>query len=1120
DFIEFRYVSWTGEDDNDPTPQDPEDEPRDLLEPPTQYDKDKLESINQIINNVSSKILTNGVKSDWDAIAVALAGKKVPQSYLDKLIAEVRKNNGSYSLATEYARILLTAKALGADPTDLGGYNLVEKLYNFGNLSQYTNGLIYALIALDSGQYNIPTDAKWTKTKILNNIIQKQNADGGWSWTGSTSDIDVTGMALTALAPYYEKQEVLEAINKGITFLKNKQKASGGFMISGDPVPSVAQAVIGLTSVGISPSNEEFTKQNVNLIDYLLSFYKQDEKLFYYGQAGPSMATQQALQALVSYKHYIEAKPLMYQFQGQFGTTPDHGGGGDGGGGSDNNPFLKTIKVTVKGLDGVLVLDTSVNISSTATPYQVLVEAIGLDKVKTRGSGSSLYVTEIQGLAELAHGPESGWNYSVNGIFPSASAGEYSLNNQDHVSWLYTKDLGNDVGNTGGGSTTTQTGTLNEDVQKSLDQVKSIIPIDSKNPLDPTKQAVIVLNGSKRMTKDTAQKLADELVSNVVNEEKIIENLSVDHDIKDVKEEIRLLVPANALNTSRKITITKQPNNERQELLSPIYEFLPKGTTFNKPVYISVKAPLFIDNLDEVALVWLDEANNMWIPIPAVVDAETGIVTGMVNHFTKFALVDRSKLKSSYIDPMHQKVKEAIKAVSKKDWNTGEYNLWELLALYHTGSFSSKDYLNYIEKQLQEKKGQFRRVTDLSTAVLGVHLAGGNPQQFAGYNLTELLYNDKRLTRQGTNGVMFTLLTFELIEADIPAQALWTKEKLIDWLVKHQHQNGAWSLDPTDGSPSVDLTAMAMGALTSYKQDAAVNTAIEKAKNWLASVQNDKGGFTYSADVTESSESISQTIIGLASLGVNPTQLPFAKTNGNPLTQLLSYQQADGSFEHTKGQGKNQMSTQQAFVALLAYDLLLENEASIYPFKSTVKEVSSILPFRDQNQMAQWALPAIEKAYQKKLMVGLDQNTFAPKQALSRAQFAALLLQALGEKPKAEAELNFEDVKPGSWYFGSVVKAKELGIVNGTSATTFDPHKAITRQEMAVMLANAYKLQTSPSGPAIQDLQDAGAWAQPSISAVFDRGYMVGYGEGYFLPRNQVTREMAAVIMVKIAGQQ
>ena len=103
--------------------------------------------------------------------------------------------------------------AIGVNPADVNGYNLLYPLADFNQVNwQGINGTIYALIALDSNNYEIPklteTDlqkglVQTTREKLIAHILQNQLEDGGWTLSGTESDADMTAMAIQALAPYY-----------------------------------------------------------------------------------------------------------------------------------------------------------------------------------------------------------------------------------------------------------------------------------------------------------------------------------------------------------------------------------------------------------------------------------------------------------------------------------------------------------------------------------------------------------------------------------------------------------------------------------------------------------------------------------------------------------------------------------------------------------------------------------------------------------------------------------------------------------------------------------------------------------------------------------------------------
>ena len=117
----------------------------------------------------------------------------------------------------------------------MGGHNLLKGLDNMAYVqTQGINGPIWALIALDSGNYDIPknTSAKTQATRQLyiDEIIKNQMKDGGWSLTGTgDSDVDISAMALQALAKYQDQKAVKTATDKALTYLSKAQDSKGGY---------------------------------------------------------------------------------------------------------------------------------------------------------------------------------------------------------------------------------------------------------------------------------------------------------------------------------------------------------------------------------------------------------------------------------------------------------------------------------------------------------------------------------------------------------------------------------------------------------------------------------------------------------------------------------------------------------------------------------------------------------------------------------------------------------------------------------------------------------------------------------------------------------------------------
>ena len=111
--------------------------------------------------------------------------------------------------------LFLPVLALGKDPEQFGGVNLVEDgiwQYQGGSPGdQGVNGWIYSLIAADAGPYEEPQDAKYTREMMVEEILAEQNEDGSFGLQKGSADPDLTAMALQALAPYQEDNEVKAA---------------------------------------------------------------------------------------------------------------------------------------------------------------------------------------------------------------------------------------------------------------------------------------------------------------------------------------------------------------------------------------------------------------------------------------------------------------------------------------------------------------------------------------------------------------------------------------------------------------------------------------------------------------------------------------------------------------------------------------------------------------------------------------------------------------------------------------------------------------------------------------------------------------------------------------------
>lgn len=281
--------------------------------------KDKYkEEIDNAINLGVNKILKDGVSDDWQAIAVTRQGSTVPPNYLKAIKSKITSSKGDIGQPTDYERTALGLLSIGKDPSNFEGYNLIEKIYNNKDMEeQGINAYIFALVALDAGKFNVPDNALWTRENLIKSILDNRTSDKGWDYAGYKADPDMTGMAIAALAPYKDKNDVKIAIKEGVDKLSAMQNKNGGFSSWGtENSESSSQVIIGLCANGIDPTSDMFTKNGKNPLDSLLDFRVKDGGFSHTKGTGyNAMATEQAIQALEAYKMFKENLGSIYEFK-------------------------------------------------------------------------------------------------------------------------------------------------------------------------------------------------------------------------------------------------------------------------------------------------------------------------------------------------------------------------------------------------------------------------------------------------------------------------------------------------------------------------------------------------------------------------------------------------------------------------------------------------------------------------------------------------------------------------------------------------------------------------------------------------------------------------------------
>lgn len=271
---------------------------------------------------------------EWAVLGLVRAGVELSdayiQAYYDKVVAYVKANIGSDGVlvdpeshnptVTDNERIILALTAIGKDPANVGDKNLLTALQD-KDIMKVTdtsktdiNGLVMGLLALNSRNYT--SDTSW----LVQAILTQQNEDGSWSASAETkpaSDVDMTAMALQALAPYHKdggNETVNTAVEKALNWLSGKYRS--GY----DSSESCAQVVIALSALNLDANTDaRFTKtvegKTLSVLGNLLQYRVAENGGFkhqFADKAVNEMATEQALCAMAAYARFTEKANALY----------------------------------------------------------------------------------------------------------------------------------------------------------------------------------------------------------------------------------------------------------------------------------------------------------------------------------------------------------------------------------------------------------------------------------------------------------------------------------------------------------------------------------------------------------------------------------------------------------------------------------------------------------------------------------------------------------------------------------------------------------------------------------------------------------------------------------------
>ena len=268
------------------------------------------------------------IGGEWLVFGMSRWGGEVPENWYDTYYGNVENYVESCDgkldeyKYTEYSRLIIALTAIGKNPFDVAGYDLVQPLADYDKtVFQGINGPVYALLALDSGNYDIPKvkgdGTQATRDMYVDYILQQEAPGGGWSIAGGPAAADMTASVLQALSEYQTRDDVAAATERALAVLSDMQNEEGGYL-SEDVVSSetVSQVIVALTELGISIDDSRFVKDGRTLLDELMEFRAADGGFMHIKNSESNMlATEQAFYALVSLHLAEQGMPSLYSIR-------------------------------------------------------------------------------------------------------------------------------------------------------------------------------------------------------------------------------------------------------------------------------------------------------------------------------------------------------------------------------------------------------------------------------------------------------------------------------------------------------------------------------------------------------------------------------------------------------------------------------------------------------------------------------------------------------------------------------------------------------------------------------------------------------------------------------------
>ena len=170
-----------------------------------------------------------------------------------------------------------------------------------------------------------------------------------------------------------------------------------------------------------------------------------------------------------------------------------------------------------------------------------------------------------------------------------------------------------------------------------------------------------------------------------------------------------------------------------------------------------------------------------------------------------------------------------------------------------------------------------------------------------------------------------------------------------------------------------------------------------------------------------------------------------------------------------------------------------------------------------------WFYDAVKTVYEKDLFKGTADDKFSPSIPMTRAMFVQVFANLEKADTSGYDQSAFTDVSSSMWYSKPIAWAFDVGLASGVGNQRFEPDRAITREEMAVMLNNyiewkGVELNSETKEPFV-DFDQVSSWAKEAVTAIQGYGIISGVGNNIYAPKSTAERSQVAQIFANYIGK-